>query len=195
MTPYNNYRGQFCLIDRVDPYFFRYGSLKVKFTIVKGLSKIKVWLEKRGFTQVDQVGDTNSEYFQMNGFPITIRLGDHLGRQNTISDKYINILPGNDSISYVLVIDKTTKVVKHKELLKVLESFISLYSILPDYLRFRAELKREFQQKESALNSEINNLRLSLAAFKAKMKEKLSNFSQALKKINNDIVVETNNLQ
>lgn len=195
MTPYNDYRGQFCLIDRVDPYFFRYGSLKVKFTIVKGLSKIKVWLEKRGFTQVDQVGDTNSEYFQMNGFPITIRLGDHLGRQNTISDKYINILPGNDSISYVLVIDKTTKVVKYKELLKVLESFISLYSILPDYLKFKAELKREFQQKESALNSEINNLKLSLAAFKVKMREKLSNFSQAIKKINNDIVVEMNNLQ
>lgn len=195
MTPYNDYRGQFCLIDRVDPYFFRYGSLKVKFTIVKGLSKIKVWLEKRGFTQVDQVGDTNSEYFQMNGFPITIRLGDHLGRQNTISDKYINILPGNDSISYVLVIDKTTKVVKYKELLKVLESFISLYSILPDYLKFKAELKREFQQKESALNSEINNLKLSLAAFKVKMREKLSNFSQAIKKVNNDIVVEMNNLQ
>lgn len=195
MTPYNDYRGQFCLIDRVDPYFFRYGSLKVKFTIVKGLSKIKVWLEKRGFTQVDQVGDTNSEYFQMNGFPITIRLGDHLGRQNTISDKYINILPGNDSISYVLVIDKTTKVVRHKELLKVLESFISLYSILPDYLKFKAELKREFQQKESALNSEINNLKLSLAAFKVKMREKLSNFSQAIKKVNNDIVVEMNNLQ
>ena len=195
MTPYDDYRGQFCLIDGVDPYFFRYGSLKVKFTIVKGLSKIKVWLEKRGFTQVDQVGDTNSEYFQMNSFPITIRLGDHLGRQNTISDKYINILPGNDSISYVLVIDKTTKVVKHKELLKVLESFISLYSILPDYLKFRAELKREFQQKESALNSEINNLKLSLAAFKVKMKEKLSNFSQTIKKVNNDIVVEMNNLQ
>lgn len=195
MTPYDDYRGQFCLIDRVDPYFFRYGSLKVKFTIVKGLSKIKVWLEKRGFTQVDQVGDTNSEYFQMNGFPITIRLGDHLGRQNTISDKYINILPGNDSISYVLVIDKTTKVVKYKELLKVLESFISLYSILPDYLKFKAELKREFQQKESALNSEINNLKLSLAALKVKMREKLSNFSQAIKKVNNDIVVEMNNLQ
>lgn len=175
--------------------FFRYISLKLKFTIVKGLSKIKVWLEKKGFIQVDQVGDTNSEYFQMNGFPITIRLGDHLGRQNTISDKYINILPGNDPISYVLVIDKTTKVVKYKELLKVLESFISLYSILPDYLKFRVELKREFQQKESALNSEINNLKLSIAAFKIKMKEKLNNFSQAIKKINNDIVVEMSNLQ
>lgn len=162
---------------------------------MKGLSKVKVWLEKRGFIQVDQVGDTNSEYFQMNGVPITVRLGDHLGRQNTISDKYINILPGNDSISYVLVIDKTTKVVRYKELLKVLEGFISLYSILPDYLKFRAELKREFQQKESSLNSEINNLKLSLTAFKTKMKEKLSSFSQSIKKINNDIVVEMNNLQ
>lgn len=162
---------------------------------MKGLSKVKAWLEKKGFTQVEQVGDTNSEYFQMSGLPITVRLGDHLGRQNTISDKYINILPGNDSESYVLVIDKTTKVVKHKELLKVLESFISLYSILPDYLRFRIEMKKEFQQKESSLNSEINNLKASMTTLRAKMKDKLGNFSQAIKKVNNDIVVEMNNLQ
>lgn len=162
---------------------------------MKGLSKVKAWLEKKGFTQVEQVGDTNSEYFQMSGLPITVRLGDHLGRQNTISDKYINILPGNDSESYVLVIDKTTKVVKHKELLKVLESFISLYSILPDYLKFRIEMKKEFQQKESSLNSEINNLKASMATLRAKMKDKLGNFSQAIKKVNNDIVVEMNNLQ
>lgn len=161
---------------------------------MKGLSKVKAWLEKKGFTQVEQVGDTNSEYFQMSGLPITVRLGDHLGRQNTISDKYINILPGNDSESYVLVIDKTTKVVKHKELLKVLESFISLYSILPDYLKFRIEMKKEFQQKESSLNSEINNLKASMTTLRAKMKDKLGNFSQAIKKVNNDIVVEMNNL-
>lgn len=162
---------------------------------MKGLSKVKAWLEKKGFTQVEQVGDTNSEYFQMSGLPITVRLGDHLGRQNTISDKYINILPGNDSESYVLVIDKTTKVVKHKELLKVLESFISLYSILPDYLKFRVEMKKEFQQKESSLNSEINNLKASMTTLRAKMKDKLGNFSQAIKKVNNDIIVEMNNLQ
>lgn len=162
---------------------------------MKGLSKVKAWLEKKGFTQVEQVGDTNSEYFQMSRLPITVRLGDHLGRQNTISDKYINILPGNDSESYVLVIDKTTKVVKHKELLKVLESFISLYSILPDYLKFRIEMKKEFQQKESSLNSEINNLKASITTLRAKMKDKLGNFSQAIKKVNNDIVVEMNNLQ
>lgn len=162
---------------------------------MKGLSKVKAWLEKKGFTQVEQVGDTNSEYFQTSGLPITVRLGDHLGRQNTISDKYINILPGNDSESYVLVIDKTTKVVKHKELLKVLESFISLYSILPDYLKFRIEMKKEFQQKESSLNSEINNLKASMTTLRAKMKDKLGNFSQAIKKVNNDIVVEMNNLQ
>lgn len=161
---------------------------------MKGLSKVKAWLEKKGFTQVEQVGDTNSEYFQMSGLPITVRLGDHLGRQNTISDKYINILPGNDSESYVLVIDKTTKVVRHKELLKVLESFISLYSILPDYLKFRIEMKKEFQQKESSLNSEINNLKASMTTLRAKMKDKLGNFSQAIKKVNNDIVVEMNNL-
>lgn len=162
---------------------------------MKGLSKVKAWLEKKGFIQVEQVGDTNSEYFQMSGLPITVRLGDHLGRQNTISDKYINILPGNDSESYVLVIDKTTKVVRHKELLKVLESFISLYSILPDYLKFRIEMKKEFQQKESSLNSEINNLKASMTTLRAKMKDKLGNFSQAIKKVNNDIVVEMNNLQ
>jgi hypothetical protein len=162
---------------------------------VKGLSKVKAWLTKKEFTQVEQVGDTNSEYFQLTGFPITVRLGDHLGRQNTISDKYINVLPGNDCDSYVLVIDKATKVVKYKELLKVLESFISLYSILPDHLKFRVEMKKEFQQKESSLNSEINNLKASIVALKAKMKDKMNNFSQAIKKVNNDIVVEMNNLQ
>lgn len=162
---------------------------------MKGLSKVKAWLTKKEFTQVEQVGDTNSEYFQLTGFPITVRLGDHLGRQNTISDKYINVLPGNDYDSYVLVIDKTTKVVKYKELLKVLESFISLYSILPDHLKFRVEMKKEFQQKESSLNSEINNLKASILALKAKMKDKMNNFSQAIKKVNNDIVVEMNNLQ
>ena len=162
---------------------------------MKGLSKVKAWLTKKEFTQVEQVGDTNSEYFQLSGFPITVRLGDHLGRQNTISDKYINVLPGNDCDSYVLVIDKTTKVVKYKELLKVLESFISLYSILPDHLKFRMETKKEFQQKESSLNSEINNLKASIQSLKAKMKDKMNNFSQAIKKVNNDIVVEMNNLQ
>lgn len=162
---------------------------------MKGLSKVKVWLTKKEFIQVEQVGDTNSEYFQLSGFPITVRLGDHLGRQNTISDKYINVLPGNDCDSYVLVIDKTAKVVKYKELLKVLESFISLYSILPDHLKFRVEMKKEFQQKESSLNSEINNLKASILALKAKMKDKMNNFSQAIKKVNNDIVVEMNNLQ
>lgn len=162
---------------------------------MKGLSKVKAWLTKKEFIQVEQVGDTNSEYFQLSGFPITVRLGDHLGRQNTISDKYINVLPGNDCDSYVLVIDKATKVVKYKELLKVLESFISLYLILPDYLKFRVEMKKEFQQKESSLNSEINNLKASILALKAKMKDKMNNFSQAIKKVNNDIVVEMNNLQ
>lgn len=162
---------------------------------MKGLSKVKAWLEKKEFIQVEQVGDTNSEYFQLSGFPITVRLGDHLGRQNTISDKYINVLPGNDCDSYVFVIDKTTKVVKYKELLKVLESFISLYSILPDHLKFRVEMKKEFQQKESILNSEINNLKTSIQSLKAKMKDKMNNFSQAIKKVNNDIVVEMNNLQ
>lgn len=162
---------------------------------MKGLSKVKAWLTKKEFIQVEQVGDTNSEYFQLTGFPITVRLGDHLGRQNTISDKYINVLPGNDCDSYVLVVDKTTKVIKYKELLKVLESFISLYSILPDHLKFRVEMKKEFQQKESSLNSEINNLKASIQSLKVKMKEKMNTFSQAIKKVNNDIVVEMNNLQ
>lgn len=162
---------------------------------MKGLSKVKAWLTKKEFIQVEQVGDTNSEYFQLSGFPITVRLGDHLGRQNTISDKYINVLPGNDCDSYVLVIDKTTKVVKYKELLKVLESFISLYSILPDHLKFRVDMKKEFQQRESSLNSEINNLKTSIQSLKVKMRDKMNNFSQAIKKVNNDIVVEMNNLQ
>lgn len=56
-------------------------------------------------------------------------------------------------------------------------------------------MKKEFQQKESSLNSEINNLKASILALKAKMKDKMNNFSQAIKKVNNDIVVEMNNLQ
>lgn len=146
------------------------------------------------FNQIEQVGDTNSEYFQLAGFPITIRLGDHLGRANTISDKYINLLPGDSSESYVLVINKTIKVVKYRELLKVISGFISLYSVLPDYMKFRSDMKREFQQKEASLNTEINNLRTNMNAFKSKMKDKLNGFSQALKKVNNDIVVEMSNL-
>lgn len=161
---------------------------------MKGLEKVKLWLEKKGFSQVEQVGDTDSEYFQMDGLPVTVRLGDHLGRQNTISDKYINILPGSDNDSYVLFVDKTTKVVKHRELLKILISFINLYLLLPDYLKFRTDMKKEFQQKESSLNSEINNLKASTVSLKNKMKDKLNNFSQVIKKVNNDIVVEMNNL-
>lgn len=162
---------------------------------MKGLSKVKKWLEKNGFSQIEQVGDTNSEYFQMNSIPITIRLGDHLGRQSTISDKYINILPGSNLKSYVLVVDKSTKVVEYKELTRVLEGLISLYLIFPDYLRFRTELKREFQQKESGLTTEINNLKMTVSTVKARMREKLNGFSQAIKKINNDIVIEMNNIQ
>lgn len=159
------------------------------------MSKIKSWLRKRGFIPIEQVGDTNSEYFQLEGFPITIRLGDHLGRTNTISDKYLNVLPGDNIETYILVLDKTTQVVRHKELLKVINSLIILYSNVPDYLRFKADVKKEYQLKESDFTKEINNLKVSAKSTSIKMKEKLARFSDVLKKLNNELVVEVNNLQ
>lgn len=162
---------------------------------MRGLSKVKAWLKRRGFNQVGQLGDTDSEYYQMEGLPITIRLGSHLGRYYTISDKYINLLPGDDSDSYVIIIDKVTRVVKHRELLKVLDGLTSLYSIIPNYLKSRTDMKKEFQQRETSLITEIAGLKKSIDALKAKTKEKLSTFNKVLKKINNDIVVEMNNLQ
>lgn len=161
---------------------------------MKGLSKVKVWLEKNSFIQSKLIGDTNSEYYQMIGLPITIRLGDHLGKQVTISDKYINILPGNNCNFYVIVIDKTTKVVNYKELIRIIKSFITLYTVIPEYLKFKLDMKKEFQQRESALVSEINNLKESTNSLKIKLKERMNKFSQAIKKINNSIVVEINNL-
>ena len=55
-------------------------------------------------------------------------------------------------------------------------------------------MKKEFQQKEASFNSEINNLKASISSLKVKMKDKLTNLSQAIKKVNNDIVVEMINL-
>lgn len=160
-----------------------------------GMSKVKSWLRKRNFISIEQVGDTNSEYFQLEGFPITIRLGDHLGRANTISDRYLNILPGDNIETYILVLDKTTQVVKHRELLKVINSLIILYSNIPDYLKFKADMKKDFQLKESDFTKEINNLKVAAKSTSAKTKEKLARFSDTLKKLNNELVVEVNNLQ
>ena len=74
--------------------------------------------------------------------------------------------------------------------------FLHQYQLTLPCRKFcQQDLKKEFQQKESSLNSEINNLKASIVALKAKMKDKMNNFSQAIKKVNNDIVVEMNNLQ
>ena len=159
------------------------------------MSKIKSWLKRRSFVSIEQVGDTNSEYFQLEGFPVTIRLGDHLGRANTISDKYLNILPGDIVETYILVLDKTTQVVKHRELLKVINSLIVLYSNIPDYLRFKSDMKKDFQLKESSFTREINDLKVSAKSVNNRTKEKLTKFSETLKKLNNELVVEINNLQ
>ena len=164
---------------------------------MKGLSKVKSWLFKRGFFFVSQInaGDgIGSEYYQFNGFPITVRMGDHLGRNNTISDKYINILVANDSESYVLIIDKITKVITYKELTQVIDSLINLYLIIPDYLKFKNEVKKEFRQKESELQSEINNLNDKISANNCKVKNKLKDLNQELSKVCNSIVIEMNNL-
>lgn len=159
-----------------------------------GMSKVKSWLRRKSFISIEQVGDTNSEYFQLEGFPVTVRLGDHLGRANTISDKYLNILPGDNIETFILVLDKTTQVVKYKELLKIITSLIVLYSIIPEYLKFKVDMKKDFQLKESDYTKEINNLKVSIKSTSIKMKEKLVRFSDTLKKLNNELVVEINNL-
>lgn len=162
---------------------------------MQGLSRIKSWLKRKNFISIEKVGDTNSEYFQLEGFPITIRIGDHLGRTSTISDKYLNILPGNSVNTYILVLDKTTQIVSHKELLKVISSLMALYSTIPDFLKFKSELRKEVQLKELDYTKEINNLKSSYKASTLKMRDKLKKYSEILKTLNNQLIVEMNNLQ
>lgn len=123
------------------------------------MSKLKSWLRRKKFLSIEQVGNTNSEYYQLEGFPVTIRLGDHLGKRNTISDKYLNILPGNGIEHYILMLDKTAQVVSYKELIKTIEGLIALHTNLPEYLKFRSDLKKEFLIKESILTQEVNSLK------------------------------------
>lgn len=160
---------------------------------MKGLSKVKAWLFKRGFVQDNNsLGD--SEYYRLDGFPIIVRMGDHLGRGSTISDKYINILTAKDSESYILIIDKVTKVVVFKELIHVINSLITINSIIPDYLKFKSEIKKDAQQRESKLISEMNNLNDKIISSNNKIKDKLKMFCSDLKDITNKVAVEINNL-
>jgi hypothetical protein len=159
---------------------------------MKGLSRVKAWLYKRGFIQSDNLGD--SEYYKLDKFPMIIRMGDHLGRSSTISDKYINILTATDSESYILIIDKVTKVVSFKELVHVIDSLIMIDSIIPAYLKFKNEIKRDFQQRESKLQSEINNLNAKIESNNSKTKDKLKTICLDLKAITNKVAIEMNNL-
>lgn len=53
---------------------------------MRGLSKLKAWLKRKGFTSTNYKGD--SEYYTLNGFSATVRLADHVGREGTETDKY-----------------------------------------------------------------------------------------------------------
>ncbi len=161
---------------------------------MKGLSRIKAWLLKKGFTQTLQVGDTTSEYFRIDDFPMAVRMGDHLGRSNTVTEKYINVLMAKNSESYVLIIDKVTKVVTFKELTDVINSLMVLYNVIPEYLKFRNDLRKEFQQKETDFMAEINSLNDKFTSHVSKMKKKLKDIHKSIKEISNDIIVEINNL-
>ena len=52
---------------------------------MRGLSKLKAWLKRKGFTSTNYKGD--SKYYTLNGFSATVRLADHVGREGTETDK------------------------------------------------------------------------------------------------------------
>ena len=81
---------------------------------MRGLSKLKAWLKRKGFTSTNYKGD--SEYYTLNGFSATVRLADHVGREGTETDKYINIIP--DGVDrYVFIYDRISTSMSHKELI------------------------------------------------------------------------------
>ena len=82
---------------------------------MRGLSKLKAWLKRKGFTSTNYKGD--SEYYTLNGFSATVRLADHVGREGTETDKYINIIPDRVDI-YVFIYDRISTSMSHKELIK-----------------------------------------------------------------------------
>lgn len=96
---------------------------------MRGVSKLRAWLRRKGFTSTDYVG--TSEYFTIEGFPPVIRISDHVGRKGTETDKYVNIIPdGVDT--YIFVYDRVTKAMTYKELTKTLDALLHLYITISD---------------------------------------------------------------
>ena len=82
---------------------------------MRGLSKLKAWLKRKGFTSTNYKGD--SEYYTLNGFSATVRLADHVGREGTETDKYINIIP--DGVDrYVFIYDRIPSISRIETLLR-----------------------------------------------------------------------------
>lgn len=109
---------------------------------MKRVSKLKAWLKRKGFVSTDYEGE--SEYFTLEGFPVIVRLADHVGRKGTETDKYINIIPdGVDT--YVFIYDRITKTMSHKELIKAIESLVYLHKCIPMYFDNRARIKKQYE--------------------------------------------------
>lgn len=118
---------------------------------MRGLSKLKAWLKRKGFTSTNYKGD--SEYYTLNGFSATVRLADHVGREGTETDKYINIIPdGVDT--YIFVYDRVTKAMTYKELTKTLDALLHLYITIPTFLANRASMKKGYNDSVNAVKLE-----------------------------------------
>ena len=108
---------------------------------MRGLSKLKAWLKRKGFTSTNYKGD--SEYYTLNGFSATVRLADHVGREGTETDKYINIIP--DGVDrYVFIYDRISTSMSHKELIKALK--------FPSISRTETLLRRDMKMLFPASN-------------------------------------------
>ena len=116
---------------------------------MRGLSKLKAWLKRKGFTSTNYKGD--SEYYTLNGFSATVRLADHVGREGTETDKYINIIP--DGVDrYVFIYDRISTSMSHKELIKALDALIYLHGRFPSISRTETLLRRDMKMLFPASN-------------------------------------------
>lgn len=119
---------------------------------MRGLSKLKAWLKRKGFTSTDYKGD--SEYYTLNGFSATVRLADHVGREGTETDKYINIIP--DGVDrYVFIYDRISTSMSHKELIKALDALIYLHGKIPKYFENRDLIKKRYEDAISSVQSHL----------------------------------------
>lgn len=125
---------------------------------MRKLSRLKSWLLKRGYTLFSTSANKDTEYYQLNGFPIMIRLASHLGHNNTLTEKYLNVISTEKTEQYILVFEKNTKVCNYRECLKVITSLETLYSFIPDYFEFKNKTIKELKEKISAKNDSTEEL-------------------------------------